>query len=215
MSYESANQAPVRNEGKHISIPYAPAMASAKPLTTDLLSIDVRLLYRDGICEDGARRTLFWTAGDVIAGSVTVIGLSSLILITYVERSTGGPGIEKAEPVALSWTACHFGGKRPWFICPSPRCGRRVAILYGGRVFTCRHCNELTYPCQRESESDRLLRKAEKIRERLNSIPGVVNPLSNKPVYMHWKTFLRLVTLYDKHARKSFALFNEELTQSR
>ena len=40
--------------------------------------------------------------------------------------------------VFLSWTLCQYGGARPWFLCPS--CRRRVAILYGGAVFACRHC---------------------------------------------------------------------------
>jgi hypothetical protein len=32
--------------------------------------------------------------------------------------------------VPLTYTPSNFGGRRPWFVCPSPRCGRRVAILY-------------------------------------------------------------------------------------
>jgi anti-anti-sigma factor len=50
--------------------------------------------------------------------------------------------------VAIQWTTCHSGGKRPWFVCPAQNCGRRVAILYGGSVFACRHCYRLAYPSQ-------------------------------------------------------------------
>jgi len=49
-------------------------------------------------------------------------------------------------PVRLDWTACNFGGERTWFLCPTMGCGRRVAILYGGEIFACRHCYQLTYP---------------------------------------------------------------------
>lgn len=28
----------------------------------------------------------------------------------------------------LTWSDCHFGGKRPWFVCP--RCERRVGTVY-------------------------------------------------------------------------------------
>ena len=31
--------------------------------------------------------------------------------------------------------------------CPSPRRGRRVAILYKGPFFACRHCLGLGYAC--------------------------------------------------------------------
>ena len=88
----------------------ASAMASAKSITTDLLSIDVKLLQRAGICQEGARRSFYWSVGDVITDSVTIFGSSDLILIKYIERTIGGRGIEKAERVALSWTGCHYGG---------------------------------------------------------------------------------------------------------
>jgi len=32
-------------------------------------------------------------------------------------------------PVEVEWTACNYGGSRPWFRCPARGCGRRVAIL--------------------------------------------------------------------------------------
>lgn len=52
------------------------------------------------------------------------------------------------ELVELTITSCHFGGVRPWFRCPEPRCGLRVAILYRPTTtsrFRCRHCHQLTY----------------------------------------------------------------------
>ena len=51
----------------------------------------------------------------------------------------------------LSRSSCHYGGERPWFLCP--HCGRRVAILYGGAVFACRTCYGLAYEVQREDET--------------------------------------------------------------
>jgi len=64
--------------------------------------------------------------------------------------------------VSLSWTACNFGGERPWFICPGAGWGRRVAVLYGpGRTFLCRHCYDLVSKRQRENEMHRALRRAQ------------------------------------------------------
>ena len=36
------------------------------------------------------------------------------------------------------------------FICPAAGCGRRVAILYRGGIFACRHCYRLAYASSRE-----------------------------------------------------------------
>lgn len=48
--------------------------------------------------------------------------------------------------IALLTTKCNYGGKRYWFKCTA--CERMVAKLYmpyGGKVFACRHCYDLTY----------------------------------------------------------------------
>jgi hypothetical protein len=91
--------------------------------------------------------------------------------VTLLYRCRSGLGDEwedVKETVPLAWTACNFGGERPWFFCPGAGCGRRVAILYGpGCYFLCRHCYDLTYLSQREDKKDRALRRAQKIRMRL------------------------------------------------
>jgi hypothetical protein len=57
---------------------------------------------------------------------------------------------DTGQRLPITWTACHFGGRRPWFICSARvngrYCGRRVAVLYlGGEVFACRKCCGLAY----------------------------------------------------------------------
>lgn len=101
-------------------------------------------------------------------------------------------------PIDLEWSPCSYGGKRPWFRCPAQNCGRRVAILYGGTVFACRHCNQLAYPSQRENIDDRATRKADKIRERMGWEPGILNGEGLKPKGMHWKTFERLCFFHNE-----------------
>ena len=82
--------------------------------------------------------------------------------------------------------ACRFGGERPYFICPGVvngiACGRRVAKLHGsGRYFLCRHCYRLAHASQSEGGWDRMLRRANKIRQRLGGDPGMAAPFPPKP----------------------------------
>ena len=77
--------------------------------------------------------------------------------------------------------------------CPAQGCDRRVAILYYNKaVFACRYCCRLDYPCQRESVSDLVIRRANKIRKRLGWKEGILSTVGDKPKGMHWKTFWKL-----------------------
>ena len=102
------------------------------------------------------------------------------------------------DVVAIDWTDCHYGGARPWFLCPG--CGRRVAILYGrkierdgskipiqNRILKCRQCHALSYPSQHEEWHERMRRRAKKIRARIGG------EYAKKPKRMHWRTYNRLV----------------------
>lgn len=61
-------------------------------------------------------------------------------------------GEQMAQEVHFDWTACNYGGHRPWLICMD--CGRRVAVLYlRGKCLACRHCHDLTYRSCQESDS--------------------------------------------------------------
>jgi hypothetical protein len=116
------------------------------------------------------------------------------ITLLYRHRSgLGGEWEDVQEPVPLSWTACNFGGERPWFVCPGAGCGRRVALLYGpGRYFLCRHCYELVYESQREDKMYRALRRAQKIRKHLGGSAYMMEPFPEKPKGMHLNTYMRM-----------------------
>jgi hypothetical protein len=47
---------------------------------------------------------------------------------------------------------------------PALDCGRRVAILYGGSIFTCRHGYELAYASSGEDAGNRATRRADGLR---------------------------------------------------
>jgi hypothetical protein len=93
--------------------------------------------------------------------------------------------------IEVARTPGQLGGWRMWLVCPE--CRKNFAILRadGDRV-ACRYCLRLAYQCQSETASDRQLRRANKLRERLGWPPGVINPPGGRPKYMRWATFVRL-----------------------
>ena len=122
-----------------------------------------------------------------------------MILSYRHRRGLGAEWEDVREPVSLEWTPCNFGGKRPWFVCPGDRCGRRVAILYGpGKYFLCRHCSDLRYESQREDKKDRALRRAQKIRQRLGGSANMMEPFPDRPKEMHHDTYMRLRSEHDE-----------------
>lgn len=175
-----------------------------KTTTEECHSVDVRHLHRNGLLEPGGWFTLRWTRAKRETGSIRCAVTGSekpeQVILTYRHRSGSGREWEDVqEPVSLSWTACNFGGVRPWFICPGAGCGRRVAVLYGpGRSFLCRHCYELVYASQRENEMHRALRRAQTIRERLGGSANMTKPFPERPKGMHHETYWRLREEHDE-----------------
>lgn len=107
-----------------------------------------------------------------------------------------------SERVELSTVPNHYGGSRPYFLCPG--CGRRVRFLYRPLEqlrFRCRSCWRLNYPSQQESPGEvgpyrkgaKLL--LERFKLPLAKIPrpekfyGYIPP---RPKGMHWHTYSKL-----------------------
>lgn len=177
----------------------------AKDTTSNYQSIDVRRWHKDGLLNSIRAFNWQWTCnGDVIA-SIGVRPEPGRVNLVYRHKANGGEWQEMSYPIMLEWTSCNFGGERPWFLCPASGCGRRVAILYGGRIFACRHCYQLAYASQRETYDERAVRKADRIREKLGWEPGILNGSGWKPKGMHWKTFQRLNAQHDVFVQSSLA----------
>jgi hypothetical protein len=166
--------------------------------------LDVRRLRRENLLKPGWAFSLRWSRAGretgSIQGVVSVDDLPDQVTLLYRHRSgPGGEWEDVNEPVLLSWTACNFGGERPWFICPGAGCGRRVAVLYGpGRYFLCRHCYDLVYESQRENEMHRALRRAQTIQERLGGSASMMKPFPERPKGMHHDTYWRLREEHDE-----------------
>jgi hypothetical protein len=190
-----------------------------KDTTSEMRPLDVRRLQRDGLLIPGRAFGWHWTRNGKEVASIRARTEVDRVILDYKSRSYGGEWKPMEYPVRLEWTDCNFGGRRPWFLCPAPGCGRRVAVLYGGTIFACRHCHKLAYACQREPDDDRAMRRADTIRRRLGWAAGIANPEGGKPKGMHWRTYLRLMNEYHAFANASWAgmakrlgLMNRRLT---
>lgn len=176
-----------------------------KKTTSDMKPLDIRQLHRKGLLKPGANFSWHWSVNGREFSAIDIRTEADRVILDYRSRRLGGEWQPMNYPVYLDWTACTLGGRRPWFICPAQGCGRRVAILFGGSFFACRHCHQLAYECQRENDDDRAARSADTIRRRLGWKVGILNPTGWKPKGMHWDTFMRLHIEHDRLVQKSLA----------
>jgi hypothetical protein len=156
--------------------------------------LDIRRLCRKGQPFIGRAFTLTWERYRTTVRNACLEVHPFHVEITH-QRRTGEASWENVTyTVWLSWTPCTYGGQRAWWLCP--RCDRRVAILYDGHTFACRHCHQLSYRCQGESKADRAIRRVNKLRSQLGWPPGVLNLDGDKPAGMSYRKYLRLRAAY-------------------
>ena len=184
---------------------------SGKDATDDYRALDVRRWQRDGYLMAGWAFSWQWTRPGQTMASIQVRTESDRVILFYRQRSGGGEWKDERYPVRLDWSPCNYGGQRAWFLCPAAGCGRRVAILYGGGIFACRHCYRLAYSSQRETAANRALRRADRIRARLDWEPGILNGDGGKPTGMRWRTFQRLSAEHEAFVGASLARMAQRL----
>ena len=156
-----------------------------RPTTEACRSLDVNRLHREGCLRPGWSATLHWSLDGHTVASIRMCASQGRLILSYRYRYDDDEWQDVEEPVSIVWTPCHFGGSRPWFLCPGVvngvSCGRRVGKLYGpGRYFLCRHCYRLAYQSQREQPHERALRRANNIRMRLGGDPGMLSSISRE-----------------------------------
>lgn len=178
---------------------------SGRDATDDYRALDVRRWQRDGFLTPGRAFGWIWTRNGETTASIQVQTELDKVILSYRHRSGGGEWKDEHYSVRLEWSSCTYGGQRAWFLCPAAGCGRRVALIYGGGIFACRHCHRLAYPCQRETADDRAARRADSIRRRLGWAVGIFNPSGGKPKGMRWRTFQRLSAEHDTFVKESLA----------
>ncbi len=175
----------------------------AADCTDDYRRLDVRRWQRDGFLTPGRAFAWQWTRHGEEVASISVRTEANRVILSYRRRSGDGEWKSEEYPVRLDWTACNYGGRRAWFLCPARGCGRRVAILYGGATFACRHCYGLAYPGQRENAKFRANRRADRVRARLGGKPGIIHGEEDEPKGMHLTTFDRLRNEHEAHVARA------------
>ena len=164
---------------------------NTKTITDRCLSMDINEISKYSKLRHGYEGTITWTSSMGKETKVDIRIEQQSIELDYVVNSRNDQGnINYA--IQLTFTSCNYGSRRPWFSCPV--CGKRVAKLYlNGKYFLCRHCHNLAYVSQSEELLHRLMRKAKKIREKLDCTRDLSEPILFKPRGMHQRTFDRLI----------------------
>jgi len=164
----------------------------AKGLTYRYPALDIRSWRKEQLEAVGNRYRLDWLYRDIVVGTVEIeIKPNRLVLSDCCFGNTdlwAGQSLE----IDLNWTACHFGGARPWFTCPVPGCNRRAGLLYLSGVFACRHCHKLAYRSQRQTEYQRAISRTQQLRKKLGWPAGILMPCGSRPKGMHETTFRKL-----------------------
>lgn len=164
---------------------------SRKRLTTDdLPRIDIRNIKKQGNLHPNYPGIISWTIDDPIAGPLSFETHRGWLSVKYLS-TIHGRKTEHNLDIEFDSTPCHFGGNRYWFLCPC--CKTRITTVYKlNNVYRCRHCHNLTFRSQNESELDRQIRKSHKLRQQLCGPESLYEPVEQKPKNMHHSTFKRL-----------------------
>ena len=107
--------------------------------------------------------------------------LAERVTVTFQHR-----GQQVSQVMAITHTACGFGGHRAWFVCPTCE-GRSSTAFVLGQHLACRSCHGLAY----RSQSFGVFAAA--FAAMFRHI-GKLGPEFTKPKGMHHSTYLRLLT---------------------
>jgi hypothetical protein len=183
------------NSGRH----------GGKRTTDDMHRLDIRRIHRADCLKPGCSFNWQWSSNGHVVASILIRVLDESAILTYRARDPGGEWQDMDYRVRIEHTACHYGGQRAWWVCPAVGCGRRVAVLYGGKVYACMQCHRLNYQSTREAPDDQAIRRADKIRKRLGWEAGILNGNGDKPKGMHWTTFEQMERQHDAHVNDALA----------
>ncbi|MES2461459.1 MAG: hypothetical protein V4671_12825 [Armatimonadota bacterium] len=98
------------------------------------LRVDIRHIRKNDWLKPGVHGKLSWfqrRLGEKIpTGDIRYVvfgdhetGRADALVLQFRSRSNGGEWQEIRQDVPIEWTACNYGGGRPWLRCP--KCDRR------------------------------------------------------------------------------------------
>lgn len=179
---------------------------TSRDTTNDFTRMDVRYMEREGFLRAPVSGALHWSRRGERFASISFRSQEDRLVLSYKYREHGGEWESLEYTILLERTGCNYGGQRSWFVCPARGCGKRVATLFGGRVYACRRCYGLAYLSQRENRSDRAAARAEGILKRLacDDFMSVLDSEPPRPKGMHEKTYKRLAARYEAARYETF-----------
>ncbi|QSP93791.1 hypothetical protein LPB19_11350 [Marinobacter salinisoli] len=171
---------------------------TAKPFPEQFVALDIRKLQKSDGLKPGAAYNLHMYNQGKKCGIFSIVVYDDCLELKY-SPFDNQTNLFPYQTIGIARTACHFGGDRPWFLCPGDQCSKRVAILYGPNSMLCRHCWGIAYQSQRENQIQRMFRKLRSIEASYTGRPNNSAPKDRtRPKGMHIRTFERL---QEKHQR--------------
>ncbi len=165
---------------------------TTKPFPEEFITLDVRTLQKEGLLEAKQSYNLHQYSCGRKVGILAVTAHQNRLSLSYAACHEQTRQLNP-QSTTIVWTPCHFGGRRPWFLCPNEHCGKRVAILYGPHSFLCRHCQGIAYQSQRENQLQRMFRKLEALQTGFSDAPKAMHSRElSRPKGMHQRTFKSL-----------------------
>ncbi len=161
-------------------------------LPSEFYRLDVRWLERHGFLVSGRTRGLQLRRDGGGRAQLWTRFQSNCVTVDFdLGQDLFGRRRSRFE-LRVRWSKCHYGGRRPWLVCPRGACGRGVAILYGKEDFLCRRCRGVSYPLQRVPARSRDLARAQMCRIRLGGTGDMTERFPERPKGMHEWTYTRL-----------------------
>ncbi|MEP1586406.1 MAG: hypothetical protein ABJR46_13210 [Tateyamaria sp.] len=186
--------------------------ASGKQKAEHSRALNITALHRSGCLAVGWSGGWSWTRDGKEEARISFKAEQGRVVLDYKVRLYSGEWEPITQPVPITHVDCHYGGQRPYFLCPGVvndrHCGRRVGKLFlGGRYFLCRHCHNISYSSQSEAHYGRMLRRANKLRMSLGGDPGTVQLIAFKPKGMWQRTYDRKRFEIQRCERQATQLF--------
>ena len=166
----------------------------SKQKAESCISLTIKDVHRSGCLRPGSRGYWSYIVDGIRISQVSYRAEPDCFILKYKTRRNGDYWERITLTIGIARIRCHFGGTRPYFICPNLKngapCGRRAGRLYSvDKYFFCRHCANVTYTSQSESTHERLMRQANTIRASLGGEPGMAKSIPTRPKGMWQQTY--------------------------
>jgi hypothetical protein len=141
---------------------------------------------------------------------IPIFVIKKKIHVSYVYRDE-----KDTITIDVAWTPCHYGGQRPWLVCPA--CERRCVALSVSYIPACRKCYNLVYSSSKNSSRHYMAdleNKLQTVGKRLGrKSSGSLEGVPMKPKWMRNTTYQLLAFQYQCIASAINAAFVNQLTR--